>query len=67
MIGSAHEVWCYIVVSSLWHTVQRNDICDVAVPCGFAGPLWKVRLRECAPAREGKHAGVNAACRWRAG
>ena len=34
------------VVSSLFHTVWPNSVSDVAVPCGFARPRWKVRLRE---------------------
>ena len=28
---------------------------------------WKVRLRGAVPLGSAKHAGVNAACRWRAG
>ena len=38
MIGGVHEAWCYVGVSSLWHTVWPNCVCDVAVPCGFARP-----------------------------
>ena len=40
---------------------------DVAVSRVLAQPRWKVRLRESVPLREGKHKGVNAACRWGAG
>ena len=33
-----------MLVSSLWHTVWQNYVCDVAVPCGFA--LARVRATE---------------------
>ena len=36
---------------------------DVAVPCSFARPQWKVRLRGFVPLGKGAHACVNAA--WR--
>ena len=45
-------------------TVWRNEVRDVAVPCGFARPWWKVRLRGAVPLGSAKHAGVNATCRW---
>ena len=32
----------------------RNDVCDVAVPCGFARPGWEVHLCESVPLGEGK-------------
>ena len=40
-----------------------NYVCDVAVPCGFERPRWKVRLSESVLLGEGKYAGVNLACR----
>ena len=55
------------ILFGLWHTVWRNYVCDAALPRGFARPRWKVRLRSSVPLGEGKHAGVNAACRWGAG
>ena len=48
----------YSLLQSVWPISVR----DVAVPWTW----WKVRLRESVP-REGKHAGVNSACRWGAG
>ena len=45
-------------------TIWRNYVRDVAVPCGFARPWWKVRLRGAVPLGSAKHAGENAACRW---
>ena len=44
-----------MVVSGLW-VFWPNDVCDVAVLCGFARPRWKVRLRESVRFEEGKHA-----------
>ena len=52
------QVW--FRVSLVW----RNYVRDVAVPYGFARPWWEVRLRGAVPQGSGKHAGVNAACRW---
>ena len=42
MTGGANEAWCYIVGFSLWRTMLQNYICDVAAPCDFEQPLWKV-------------------------
>ena len=36
---------CFVVSSLL----TPSSVCHVAVPCGFAWPLWKVRLRESVP------------------
>ena len=41
-----------------------SDVRDVAVPLGFARPVWKVRLRGAVPLGSAKQAGVNAACCW---
>ena len=50
---------------AFWSWTQKcGDDRDVAVPCGFAWPWWKVRLRGAVPLGSAKHAGVNAACRW---
>ena len=47
----------------MWADRAANYVRDVAVPCGFARPWWKVRLRGAVPLGSAKHAGVNAACR----
>ena len=64
--GERDDLWyrvtCLLLVSG--QTVWRRDVHDVAVPLGFARPWWKVRLRGAVPLGSGKHAGVNAACRW---
>ena len=46
MISDVHEAWCYMVVSSLFCTAWRHDVCNDALPCGFELSWWKVRLRE---------------------
>lgn len=48
---------------SVLHTLWPNDVCDVALPCGFARPWWQVHLRESVPLVEGKHAGANVVTR----
>ena len=45
--------------SSVWRTVWRNYVRDVAVPCGSAWLWWKARLRGAVPLGRAKHAGVN--------
>ena len=44
LLGAVAE--CYIVVSSLLHTVWPSDVCDVAVPCRLARPRWNVHFPE---------------------
>ena len=55
------------LASIVWADRVANYGRDVAVPCGFVRPWWKMRLRGAVPLGSAKHAGVNAACRWRAG
>ena len=50
-----------MIASSLWADRVANYVRDVVVPCAFAGPWWKVRLRGAVPLGSAKHAGVNAA------
>ena len=66
MTGGASEARCYIVGSSLRRSVLQNYVCDVAAPCDFEQPVWKVRLRESVPYR-GKENMQNTACRCRWG
>ena len=44
--------------------VWRRDVCDVAVPLGFARLWWKVRLRGAVPLGSAKHAGVGVNARF---
>ena len=68
MTGGATEAWCYIVGSSLGRSVLQNYVCDVAAPCDFEQPVWKVRLRDSVPCRGKENTLVqNTACRWGAG
>ena len=46
--------------SRVWRTVWRNYVPDVAAPCGFVRPCWKVRLRGAVP----PGGETCAACRW---
>ena len=45
-------VSCDTFASSAWRAVWRNYVRDVAVPCGFAQPWWKVHLRGAVPLGE---------------
>ena len=66
-VAGERDDWWYHVICLLLvcgQTVWRNYVRDVAGPCGFARPWWKVRLRGAVPLGSAKHAGVNAACRW---
>ena len=54
----------FVTGSSVWADRVAIYVRDVAVPCGFARPWWKLRLRGVVPLGSAKHAGVNAACRW---
>ena len=46
------------------YTAWPYSVFDVAVPCSCARLRWQKCLREPVPLGEGKHAGVNLACRW---
>ena len=63
--GEREAVSCDRIASSVWADRVANYVRDVAVPCGFARPWWKARLRGTVPVGSAKHAGVNAACRYR--
>ena len=60
MIGGTKKTFA----QSRSHAVLGNYVRNVAVPCGFAWPWWKVRWRGAVPVGSAKHAGVSAARRW---
>ena len=66
-VAGERDHWWYHVICLLLvcgQTVWPKYVRDVTVPLGFARPWWEVRLRGAVPLGSGKHAGVNAACRW---
>ena len=45
-----------MIACSVWADRVANYVRDVAVPCGFARPWWKVRLRGAVPSGSAKRA-----------